>query len=74
HYDNTRLVIAKAQQTQAKYYNKGHKKAPEFEPGGLVLVNLHSLEWKESKGKGTKIIQRWLEPFEVLERIDLKVF
>ncbi len=72
--DNARLAIAKAQETQAKYYNKGHKKAPEFEPGSLVLVNPHSLEWKESKGKGTKLIQRWLGPFEVLERINPKVY
>ncbi len=74
HRDSARLAIAKAQETQAKYYNKGRKKAPEFEPGSLVLVNPHSLEWKESKGKGVKLIQRWLGPFEVLERINPKVY
>ncbi|PBK84514.1 hypothetical protein ARMGADRAFT_943425, partial [Armillaria gallica] len=56
HRDSTALAIGKAQETQAKYYNKCCKKAPEFKPGSLVLVNPHSLEWKESKGKGTKLI------------------
>lgn len=74
HRENARLAIAKAQETQSKYYNRGCKKAPEFEPGSLVLVNPHSLEWKESRGKGAKLVQRWLGPFEVLEKINPKVY
>lgn len=74
HWENARLAISRVQETQAKYYNKGQKKAPEFEPGSLVLVNPHSLEWKESKGKGSKLIQQWISPFKVLEKINPKVY
>ncbi|PBK98136.1 hypothetical protein ARMGADRAFT_862547, partial [Armillaria gallica] len=63
-----------AQETQAKYYNKGCREVPILKPGSLVLVNPHSLEWKESKGKGAKLVQRWVGPFEVLEKINLKVY
>ncbi len=74
HRENAWLAIAKAQETQTKYYNRGHKQVPELEPGSLVLVNPHLLEWKESKGKGSKLIQRWIGPFEVLEKINPKVY
>lgn len=73
HKESTRLAIAKAQETQAKYYNWGCKQASDLEPGSLVLVNLHSLEWKETKGKGSKLVQWWIGPFEVLEKINSKV-
>ncbi|KAJ3473678.1 hypothetical protein NLI96_g12879 [Meripilus lineatus] len=33
------------------------------------MVNPHSLEWVESKGEGSKLVQRWIGPFEVLQRI-----
>lgn len=46
----------------------------EFEIGALVLVNPHSLEWVESKGEGAKLVQRWIGPFEVTERINPKVY
>ncbi len=74
HQKSARLTIAKAQETRSKYYNKGHKKAPELELGSLVLDNPHSLEWKESRGKGAKLIQRWLGPFKVLEKINPKFY
>ncbi len=72
HRESTWLAIAKAQETQAKYYNQGRKQAPDLEPGSLVLVNLHSLKWKESKGKGLKLMQWWIGPFEVLEKLTPK--
>ncbi|PBK88636.1 hypothetical protein ARMGADRAFT_937140, partial [Armillaria gallica] len=74
HRENTQLFIAWAQELQAKYYNKGCKPFPDLEPGSLVLVNPHSLDWSESKGKGAKLVQRWISPFKILEKINLKVY
>ncbi|SJL06611.1 uncharacterized protein ARMOST_09953 [Armillaria ostoyae] len=48
HRENAQLSIARAQESQAKYYNKGRKLFPELEPGNLVLVNPHSLDWMEA--------------------------
>ncbi len=59
---------------QAKYHNRGRRPAPEYEPEDLVLVNPHSLEWKESKGKGAKLIQRWIGPFQIAKKINPKVY
>lgn len=68
-----RLAIAAAQDKQARSHNKGRRMI-DFEPGSLVLVNPHSLEWLESKGEGKKLVQRWIGPFEVMERVNPKVF
>ncbi|THH30850.1 hypothetical protein EUX98_g3348 [Antrodiella citrinella] len=67
--ESARLAVAKAQVKQAKSYNKG-RRAMEFSVGELVLVNPHSLEWVESKGEGGKLVQRWIGPFEVQQRIN----
>lgn len=64
HRESARRAIARVQQKQAAWYNKG-RKVLEFEAGDLVLVNPHSLEWVESKGEGAKLVQRWIGPFEV---------
>lgn len=37
-------------------------------------MNPHSLEWKEAKGEGAKLVQRWIGPFEVMERVNPKVY
>lgn len=42
--------------------------------GSLVLLNLHSLEWKEAKEEGAKLVQQWIRPFEVTEKVNLKVY
>ncbi len=42
--------------------------------GSRVLVNPHSLEWVESKGEGAKIVQRWIGPFEVLQKINPRTY
>lgn len=73
HRESARNAIAKAQAKQARSYNKG-RRVVEFEIGSLVLVNPHSLEWIESKGEGAKLVQRWIGPFEVTERINPKVY
>ncbi|SJL06872.1 uncharacterized protein ARMOST_10214 [Armillaria ostoyae] len=74
HCENARLSIARAHENQTKYYNANRKPFPELEPGHKVLINPHSLAWKESKGKGAKLVQRWIGPFEVLEKINLKAY
>jgi hypothetical protein len=37
-------------------------------------VNPHSLEWSESKGEGTKLVQQWIGPFELIQKINPKVY
>lgn len=74
HRESARLAIAKAQDKQARSYNRNRRPVPEFEKGDQVLVNPHTLEWIESKGDGAKLVQRWIGPFEVVERINPKVY
>lgn len=66
-------MIAQAQVKQADSYNKGCR-LPKFPVGSLALVNPHSLEWIESKGEGSKLVQKWIGPFEIMERINPKVY
>jgi hypothetical protein len=74
HRESARLAIAQAQNEQAKYFNKGRRNVPEFKAGDQVLINPHSMEWIESKGEGAKLVQRWIGPFEVLQRINPKTY
>ena len=74
HRDSARRSIAAAQDRQATQYNKSWRPVPEFKKGSQVLVNPHSLEWVDSKGAGSKLKQRWIGPFEVVQRINPKVY
>lgn len=74
HREGARNAIARAQEEQAKAYNRGRRPAPVFKVGSRVLVNPHTLEWLESKGEGVKLNQRWIGPFEVIEVINPKVY
>ncbi|RDB29278.1 hypothetical protein Hypma_014871 [Hypsizygus marmoreus] len=74
HRESARQAIAKAQERQVRTYNKGRKPARQFAIGSQVLVNPHTLEWTESKGDGSKLVQRWIGPFEVLQRINPNVY
>jgi len=49
-------------------YNQNHIPI-SFEPSDKVLVNIHSLQLPESKGKGAKFTRRFDGPFEVIEHI-----
>lgn len=69
HRESARRAIARAQVKQAHSYNKGRRPV-DFAPGDLVLVNPHTLEWVESRGEGAKLVQRWIGPFEVQQRIN----
>jgi hypothetical protein len=74
HRENARVSIALAQEEQAKYYNRGRREVPEFKIGSKVLINPHSLEWVELKGEGAKLVQRWIGPFEVLQKINPRTY
>lgn len=73
HRAAARAAIARAQTKQADSYNKG-RRLVNFPIGSLVLLNPHSLEWKEAKGEGAKLVQRWIGPFEVTEKVNPKVY
>lgn len=74
HRDSARRSIAAAQDRQANQYNKSRRAVPEFKKGSLVLVDPHSLEWVDAKGAGAKLKQRWIGPFEVIQKINPKVY
>ena len=74
HRVSARRAIAKAQDEQVKSFNKGRKPVPDLKQGDCVLVNPHALEWVESKGEGKKLTQRWIGPFEVIQRINPNVY
>ena len=74
HWDSTCRAIAKAQDEQLLQFNKGRRPVLDFKQGDRVLVNPHTLDWVDSKGAGMKFKQHWIGPFEVLQRINLKVF
>ena len=74
HRESARQAIARAQDQQAKSFNKGRKPIPDLKKGDRVLVNPHALEWVESKGEGKKLTQRWIGPFEVMQRINPNVY
>ena len=74
HRDSARRAIAVAQDKQAAQYNKSRRPVPELRKGSRVLVNPHSLEWVDSKGAGAKLKQRWIGPFEVIQKINPKVY
>lgn len=73
HRAAARAAIARAQTKQADSYNQG-RRLIDFPVGSLVLLNPHSLEWKEAKGEGAKLVQRWIGPFEVAEKVNPKVY
>lgn len=68
-----RDTIAMAIASQAKHFNK-HRRLEVFEPDDEVLVNPHSLQWIELEGPGRKLVQRWIGPFRVQERISDSVY
>ncbi|GJE95785.1 hypothetical protein PsYK624_119730 [Phanerochaete sordida] len=68
HRENARLTLAKAQDAQARAYNRG-RRALVFRPGDLVLINPHSIEWKEAKGEGVKLGPKFVGPFPIQERV-----
>ena len=74
HRESAHWAIAKAQDSQAKSYNKGRHPAPEFKEGDRVLVNPHSLEWVKSKGDSSKLRQWWIGPFQIMQKVNLNIY
>ncbi len=74
HWESARRAIAKAQEAQRRQYDKSHKPVPNIQPGSLILVNPHSLEWTKAKGKGVKLTQHWIGPFEVQQKVNPKMY
>jgi len=74
HRDSARAAIAKAQDQQAKSFNKGWKPIPHLKKGNQVLVNPHVLEWIKSKGDRKKLAQRWIRQFEVTQHINPNIY
>jgi len=68
HRDAARDAIKRSTDRQAFQYDK-RRKAPLLETGDEVLINPHALELIEAKGKGRKLIQRKIGPFEITEVI-----
>jgi hypothetical protein len=62
-------TLAKAQSKQATAYNK-NRRYEEFEEGDEVLMNPHSLKLIEVKGTGKKLVQRHIDPFRIVEKIN----
>lgn len=73
HRGAARDAMALASAAQARAYNKNHR-SEILEPGDLVLVNPHSLVLAGAQGPGRKLVQRFIGPFEVQERISDTVY
>ena len=73
HREAARDAIKRNADRQAFQYNKG-RRAPRLEVGDEVLINPHALELIETKGKGRKLIQRKIGPFEITEIISPTAF
>jgi hypothetical protein len=69
HREAARDAIKRSADRQAFQYDKG-RRAPRLGVGDEVLINPHALELIESKGKGRKLIQRKIGPFEITEVIN----
>lgn len=69
-----RDALAHAQELQARAYNKNRVPVKEFKVGELALINPHSLELVDVEGTGKKLVQKYLGPFEVIERINPVVY
>lgn len=73
HRESARDAIKHSADCQAFQYDKGCQ-APQLEVGNEVLINPHALELIETKGKGRKLIQRKIGPFEITEVISLTAY
>ena len=60
------LVDSLGLDKQAYYYDRGRCQ-PNLKEGDEVLINPHSLELVDVKGKSRKLVQRKIGPFEIME-------
>ncbi|HEX9613546.1 MAG TPA: reverse transcriptase domain-containing protein [Candidatus Bathyarchaeia archaeon] len=73
HREAARDAIQRSADRQAFQYDKG-RRAPQLDLGDEVLINPHALELIETKGKGRKLIQRKIGPFEITEVVSPTAF
>lgn len=66
HREAARDAIKKSADRQAYQFDKGHL-PPKYRVGDEVLINPHSLELVDVKGKSRKLVQRFIGPFEITE-------
>ncbi|KAL1685139.1 hypothetical protein GGG16DRAFT_27245, partial [Schizophyllum commune] len=64
-----RDAMARAQDDQARQFNRHRRKLTELKEGDLVLVNPHTLRLVDAQGRGVKLVQRVIGPFEVLQKV-----
>jgi hypothetical protein len=69
HREAARDAIRKSVDKQAYQYDKGCR-APTLKVGDEVLINPHSLELVDIKGRSHKLIQHKIGPFEIMEVIN----
>ena len=63
HREAAHNALKRSLDKQAYYYDRGRHQ-PE---GDEALINLHSLELVDVKGKSRKLVQRKIGPFEIME-------
>jgi Chromo (CHRromatin Organisation MOdifier) domain len=68
HRESARDAIQRSADKQAYQYDKG-RRPPKLDVGDEVLINPHSLELVDVKGKSRKLVQRKIGPFEITEII-----
>lgn len=73
HCEAARDAIKCSVDRQAFQFDKGCR-APQLELGNEVLINPHALELIETKGKGRKLIQWKIGPFEITEVVSPTAF
>jgi hypothetical protein len=68
HRDSARDALQRSADKQAFQFDKG-RRAPDLAVGDEVLINPHSLELVDTKGRSRKLMQRKLGPFEIIDVI-----
>ena len=66
HREAARDALKCSLDKQAYYYDRGRRQ-PNLKEGDEVLINPHSLELVDVKGKSRKLVQRKIGPFEIME-------
>jgi hypothetical protein len=66
HRESAKDTIKRSLDKQAYQYDKG-RCLPKLQVGDEVLINPHSLELVDIKGKSRKLVQRKIGPFEITE-------
>ncbi len=66
HRESARDALKKSADKQAYQYDLGRRR-PQLQVGDEVLINPHTLELVDVKGKSRKLMQRKIGPFEIIQ-------